>query len=162
MAELRRPNYVLFLEVKMKQMVDISEKNITLRAAKASCVFKASNETISAIKERQLKKGDAIETAKLAGISAVKKTPEVIIYAHPIKVTGIDFNFKFDLSSIAIECTVKALDRTGVEMEALVGAAAAALNIYDMTKSIDKRASVTDLLLISKSGGKSGDFIRQE
>lgn len=139
-------------------MIDVSDKEITLRVAKASCVFKANDETIQTIKDKRLKKGDAIETAKLAGINAVKRTPEMITYAHPIKVTGIEFDFDIKESSITIECTVKALDRTGVEMEALNGAVTAALNIYDMTKSIDRSASITDLKLLSKSGGKSGYF----
>lgn len=144
----------------MRQMVDISEKEITLRTAKATCTFNAKPETIEAIKDKNLKKGDAIETAKLAGINAVKKTPEIITYAHPIKITSICFEFDINTDNIVIICTVKAKDRTGVEMEALTGCAAAALNIYDMTKGMDRSSYISEIILLEKKGGKSGDYKR--
>ena len=143
-------------------MVDISDKEITLRKALASCVFKAQKQTIEMIKDKGLSKGDALETAKLAGINAVKKTPEIVIYCHPIKITSVSFEFDVGDDFIIIKCAVKGLDRTGVEMEALTGAMTAALNIYDMVKSIDRCAGITDLQLLEKSGGKSGDYKRVE
>ena len=103
-----------------------------------------------------------MELAKLAGIASIKKAPDIITYAHPIKVTSINFNFNIRTNAIEIFCEVKAIDRTGVEMEALTGVLIAALNIYDMIKSIDRSASITDVELLEKSGGKSGKFMRGE
>ncbi len=145
----------------MKQMVDITDKKKTYRYAKAKSELMASKEVIKRIKEDKLKKGNVFETAKLSGINAVKKTPESIIYTHPIKITAIDFNFEIKEESIYIICEVRADDRTGVEMEALTGAVTAALNIYDMIKSIDKSAKITNVQLMEKSGGKSGDYKRE-
>ena len=143
------------------QMVDITEKEITARRAVAVATLSAEKTTIEKIRDKSLTKGDALETAKVAGINAVKSTPKMIIYAHPIKITSINFEFDISAETIEIKCTVKTMDRTGVEMEALVGATVAALNIYDMIKSIDRQSQVTDIKLLEKSGGKSGEYVRK-
>ena len=136
--------------------VDISSKDVTLRRAVAESALTASAEVVQSIKTDNLPKKDALGVARAAGLLAVKQTPALIPHCHPISLTGIDFEFRFDEDSVIVRCEVAARDRTGPEMEALCGASIAALTLYDMIKGIFKGARITRTMLIEKEGGKSG------
>ena len=143
------------------KMVDISEKTGAIRVAVASGKVLMKSETLEAIKSVSLKKGDVIATARIAGIMAAKKTPDLIPLCHTILVDEISIDF--DLSgkdSIGITATARSTGKTGVEMEALVATSVAALTIYDMAKAVDKDMTITEVRLESKTGGKSGTYRR--
>ena len=145
------------------KMVDISEKAGTVRVAVASGKVLMKPETMTAIKSASLKKGDVIATARIAGIMAAKKTPDLIPLCHTILVDEISVDF--DLSGtdqVGITATARSTGKTGVEMEAMVAASVAALTIYDMAKAVDKGMTITDIRLESKTGGKSGKYQREE
>ncbi|HPX00115.1 MAG TPA: cyclic pyranopterin monophosphate synthase MoaC [Sedimentibacter sp.] len=145
------------------KMVDVSSKEETLREAAAyGCVYMKS-ETLQRIKEGTVKKGDVLSVAQVAGIMASKKTSDIIPMCHPIIISGCDINFNlnFDENKVEITSTVKTTGQTGVEMEALTAVAAAGLTIYDMCKAIDREMIVSDVMLMKKSGGKSGTFERK-
>jgi len=145
------------------KMVDVSSKEETLREAAAyGCVYMKS-ETLQRIKEGTFKKGDVLSVAQVAGIMASKKTSDIIPMCHPIIISGCDINFNlnFDENKVEITSTVKTTGQTGVEMEALTAVAAAGLTIYDMCKAIDREMIVSDVMLMKKSGGKSGTFERK-
>ena len=145
------------------KMVDVSSKEETLREAAAyGCVYMKS-ETLQRIKEGTVKKGDVLSVAQVAGIMASKKTSDIIPMCHPIMISGCDINFNlnFDENKVEITSTVKTTGQTGVEMEALTAVAAAGLTIYDMCKAIDREMIVSDVMLMKKSGGKSGTFERK-
>lgn len=143
-------------------MVDVSEKEITKRSATAKSEIKLTKDTLQLIIENKTAKGNVLETAKITGIMAAKKTSDIIPLCHPIKITKISIAFNIHKKEKTIEClcTVKANDRTGVEMEALTGASAAALAVYDMCKAYDKSMIIKNTMLLSKTGGKSKDFVR--
>lgn len=144
------------------RMVDVGGKEITAREATAEAVVSMRKETMRLIKEGAIKKGDVLAVAQVAGIMAAKRTPETIPMCHPIQITGIDINFRFiGDDRLGIEATVRTLDRTGVEMEALNAAAVAALTVYDMAKAVDRGMTIERVRLLRKSGGKSGDFVRE-
>ena len=142
------------------KMVDIGNKNETERIAEAVGKIKLSEETIQSIIKNQIPKGNVLSAAQLAGIMAAKKTHELIPLCHPLKITSIELEITPDLDNkcISIKSKVKAFDRTGVEMEALTAVIGAALTIYDMCKGIDKRMIIDDIHLLSKKGGRSGEF----
>ena len=142
------------------KMVDIGNKNETERIAEAVGKIKLSEDTIQSIIKDQIPKGNVLSAAQLAGIMAAKKTHELIPLCHPLKITSIELEITPDLDNkyILIKSKVKALDRTGVEMEALTAVIGAALTIYDMCKGIDKRMIIDDIHLLSKKGGRSGEF----
>ncbi|HJP65431.1 MAG TPA: cyclic pyranopterin monophosphate synthase MoaC [Actinomycetota bacterium] len=142
-------------------MVEVGAKDITDRSASAECVVVSTPEAVAAL-VRGTKKGQPLEAAKVAGLIAAKRTPELLPYCHPIALTGALVVVEPDEAAgrIRVEATVKATDRTGVEMEALTAAAVAALSIYDAGKQFDRAAEITGLHLVSKSGGKSGDYKR--
>ncbi len=140
------------------KMVDVSPKDETLRTATAKGFIRLKKETMELIEKGEMKKGDVLATAQVAGVMAVKKTPDLIPLCHPLRITGVDVEFEVEDDRIEITVTVKSLDRTGVEMEALSAVSAAALTIYDMCKWIDKSMRITDIRLIEKTGGSSGDF----
>ena len=144
-------------------MVDVGEKAVTERIATAGGKVLVNPETFRLIKEGGMKKGDVLGTAQIAGIMAAKKTSAIIPMCHPLMLTGIDidFNMAEETSTIEIKATVKCKGVTGVEMEALTAASAAALTIYDMCKAVQKDMIIDRICLLSKTGGKSGD-IRQE
>ena len=142
-------------------IVDIGDKASTKRRAVAQARLVAEVETIAAIMGGSLKKGDALAVARVAGIMAAKKTSELIPLCHPIALTKVAINIEAeDDDQIRIEATAETTGQTGVEMEALVAASTAALTLYDMAKAIDKAMTITNLMLVEKSGGKSGDFKR--
>ena len=149
-----------FDESGQAQMVDVGEKQVTERQATAQGRIIMKPETFRLITEGDVKKGDVLAVARLSGIMAAKRTSELIPLCHPLRLTSIkiDFTPKANTPEITILATVKANDRTGVEMEALVAVSTAALTIYDMCKSYDRGMVISDIHLFEKSGGKSGHY----
>lgn len=145
------------------KMVDVNEKEITKRVAKAFAKVIMSDEAFKAVKSNSLKKGDVLSTARIAGIQAAKKTSELIPLCHDIFISSVDVDFILEdkESSIEIFTTVKSEGKTGVEMEALTSVSIAALTIYDMCKAVDKGIVIFDIKLLSKTGGKSGNFLHK-
>jgi cyclic pyranopterin phosphate synthase len=144
------------------RMVDVSEKEISAREARAEGTVRLSPDTLRRIEDQGIPKGNVYEAARLAGIMAAKRTWELIPLCHPIQLTGIEVQFSADLdkSEIRIKSQVRTRDRTGVEMEALVAVTHAALTIYDMCKAIDRDMQILDVRLTYKSGGRSGTYER--
>jgi cyclic pyranopterin phosphate synthase len=142
------------------RMVDISGKEITERSATAQATIEMSPSTLDLIMNAGIKKGDVLAVAQVAGIMGAKKTSELIPMCHPIAITSITIGFDIDdeASSISVICTAKTRDRTGIEMEALTGAATAALTIYDMCKAVDRSMRVCAIELLEKKGGSSGTY----
>jgi len=144
-------------------MVDISGKGITERIASASATVKPGIKIFRAIKQKTVLKGDVLAAAKIAGIQAAKKTAELIPLCHNIFLSNVDIQFRLNSknSSIEIISYVKSTAQTGVEMEALTSVTVAALTVYDMCKSMSKKIEISGIHLISKSGGKSGNYRRE-
>ena len=144
-------------------MVDISEKNITTRAAYASCVVFLSEKAYQLVKKNQIEKGNVLNIAKIAAISASKKTHDLIPLCHQIPLSKVDVEFILndEKNTIKIQSTALTDWKTGVEMEALTAVSIASLTIYDMCKSVDKSIKITDIRLDKKTGGKSGTYIRE-
>lgn len=140
------------------RMADVSEKDITMREAKAYGIVYMSENTVDMIKSGGVKKGDVLSVAQVGGIMAAKRTSEIIPMCHPVITTGIDINFNINKDSIEIYSTVKCKGETGVEMEALTAVSAAALTIYDMCKALQRDMVIGEIKLLEKSGGKSGDY----
>ncbi len=146
------------------RMVDVSEKPATLRIALAQAIVFMKPETFENIRNQRVKKGNVLETARIAGIMGAKKTSELIPMCHPLNITHVHVDFFPDESKycIRIEAGVRIVGATGVEMEALTAVSAAALTIYDMCKSSDREMKISDICLLEKSGGRSGTFKRSE
>jgi cyclic pyranopterin phosphate synthase len=144
------------------QMVDVSRKPETQRTAVARASVTMKKTTLKRIKDHAFAKGDVLGVARVAGIMAAKKTPEIIPMCHPLQLASVTIDFTIDAkkNSITIESRVKVTGQTGVEMEALTAASASALTIYDMCKSADKEMVISDIMLVEKRGGKSGTFKR--
>jgi len=142
------------------KMVDTSSKSITARRAVASAQVLMSSETVAALKTHQTPKGDPLQAARLAGIMAAKRTADLIPLCHPLPLTHIDVQATLESDGISLLAEVSTNAQTGVEMEALTAVSIAALTVYDMCKAIDKRITITDIRLESKTGGKSGDYAR--
>ena len=144
-------------------MVDVTAKDETAREARARGSITMKSDTLTLLEEGKMAKGNVLTTAKIAGIMAAKKTGEFIPLCHPLKLTGINIEFEINRknSKIIIESQVRTLGQTGVEMEALTAVSVAALTIYDMCKAVDREMVISDILLLTKSGGKSGSFIRK-
>ncbi len=142
------------------KMVDVSQKNETERIARATGKVLMSAETLKLITEGKISKGDVLTVSRLAGTMAAKKTSDLIPLCHPLRLTNIEIKIEAipEENALSIISTVRAVDRTGVEMEALTAVAVAALTIYDMCKAVDKRMVITDIHLEEKRGGKSGEF----
>ncbi len=140
-------------------MVDVGGKNVTAREACAEGVIRMQRETLALILEGGHKKGDVLACARIAGIMAAKKTAELIPLCHAIPITAIEIELTPDETQSAVRCraTVRTLAQTGVEMEALMAVEIALLTIYDMCKAVDRGMTLTDIGLVSKSGGSSGD-----
>lgn len=145
------------------RMVDVTAKKPTERKAVAGGMISMNPETFNLIQNRKVKKGNVLETARIAGIMAAKKTAELIPMCHPLNITHIQVDFSPDVaaSCIRIEAAVRAIDQTGVEMEAITAVSIAALTIYDMCKSTDKEMTISNIRLLKKSGGKSGTYVRK-
>ncbi len=144
------------------RMVDVTKKKETLRTAKAQGVVVMNADTFEKILSRDIKKGNVLETARIAGILAAKKTPALIPMCHPLNITHVQVDFfpEPQTNTIRIEASVRLKGATGVEMEALTAVSVAALTIYDMCKSYDKTMTLSQIRLMKKSGGKSGDFFQ--
>jgi len=142
------------------RMVDVTPKDATHRRAVARCKVFMKPETTAAIANREVKKGDVIAVARVAGIQAAKRTSDMIPLCHPLLIGAVAINFEIAEDHIAIEAQVDTIDRTGVEMEALHACSVAALTIYDMCKSADRAMVIGDLTLWEKSGGRQGTYLR--
>jgi cyclic pyranopterin phosphate synthase len=143
------------------RMIDVGGKPVTLRTARATARLRALPETIRRIRSQELEKGDAIATARLAGIMAAKRTSDIVPLCHPLPLDSVELTLSFaELEYVVVEAVVRATARTGVEMEALTAVTAAALTIYDMCKSIDRGMSIEAVRLEEKAGGISGDYVR--
>lgn len=145
-------------------MVDVSAKQPSMRMAVAAAQVQLSHALLLAIQTGGVAKGDVLGVARLAGIMAAKRTPELIPLSHPLALHSVTVDFEPDqaLHRIEIKCMVRSFERTGVEMEAMTGAAVAALTIYDMCKGSDKSISIGEIKLLYKEGGKSGVYRREE
>jgi cyclic pyranopterin phosphate synthase len=145
-------------------MVDISAKSATLRTAIATASVYLSKEILGNIIEGKVAKGDVLGVARLAGIAAAKKTPDLIPLSHPLALHAVTVDFTTDMETgcVRVESMVRAFERTGVEMEAMVSASVAALTIYDMCKGADKGIRIGEVALLFKEGGKSGVYRREE
>src|SRR5256885_12744752 len=141
-------------------MVDVTAKPETPRQASAHGRVRTTAEVIDAIRDGRLPKGDVLTTAQVAGVMAAKRTPDLLPLCHPIALGGVDVSFDLGADDITITGTVRAVDRTGVEMEALTVVAVAALTVIDMVKGMDPAASVEHVAVTAKSGGKTGDWAR--
>jgi cyclic pyranopterin phosphate synthase len=143
------------------RMVDIAHKPETERRAVAGCRVRMGDEAARQMLEGRASKGDVEATARLAGIQAAKRTAELIPLCHPLRTSSVAVDFEFETPQVlVIRATVTGVDRTGFEMEAMVAAATAALTVYDMLKAVEKGIQITDLCLLAKSGGKSGEWKR--
>jgi len=147
-----------------KSMVDISAKDITVRTATATGGVILGQEVFEVLRQDRCPKGDVLETAKIAAIGAVKATPSIIPMCHPITIEAVKVEFVTDEANktVCASVTVKSSGKTGVEMEALTGTSAACLTIYDMLKYKGKDMVISQIKLLQKSGGKSGDYKRQD
>ncbi|MGW1837991.1 cyclic pyranopterin monophosphate synthase MoaC [Streptomyces sp. NPDC002067] len=142
------------------RMVDVSAKDVTARTARASGRVLVSPQVIALLRGEGLPKGDALATARIAGIMGAKRTPELIPLCHPLAVSGVTVDLTVADDAVEIAATVRTTDRTGVEMEALTAVSVAALTVVDMVKAVDKAAVITDVRVETKTGGKSGDWSR--
>ncbi|MGD0625124.1 MAG: cyclic pyranopterin monophosphate synthase MoaC [Thermodesulfobacteriota bacterium] len=146
------------------RMVDVSAKPVTHRVAVASGRVLMKAQTLQRIVNKEIEKGDVLGVARVAGILAAKRTGEMIPMCHPLALDSVEIRFRTDArhSQVHIEARVRSTGKTGVEMEALMATAAAALTIYDMCKAVDRGMTISDIKLMKKSGGKSGTYIRPE
>lgn len=142
-------------------MVDISAKATTVREARASGQISMSPKAIDAIKDGTAKKGDVLAVARVAGIMAAKRTSELIPLCHPVTLSSVSVDFDITSSAITVTVTARSSGQTGVEMEALTAVSATLLTLYDMVKALDKAMIMSDIKLLTKSGGKSGDWHRE-
>ncbi|MDY0389425.1 MAG: cyclic pyranopterin monophosphate synthase MoaC [Desulfobulbus oligotrophicus] len=144
------------------RMVNVGDKAATVRRATAAGAVTMSRQVYDMVRQGTAKKGDVLGVARIAGIMAAKKVDQLVPLCHPLNITGVDIAFSFSDAdtAVAIEATVSVNGTTGVEMEALTAVSVAALTIYDMCKAVDKTMVITDIRLLHKSGGKSGDFVR--
>jgi cyclic pyranopterin monophosphate synthase len=144
------------------RMVDVTDKKPTVRVAVAQGLVSMKPETFQLIRDQKVKKGNVLETARIAGIMAAKKTSELIPMCHPLHLTHVQLDFDPDEAHhrIRIEAAVRTIDQTGVEMEALTAVSVAALTLYDMCKSYDREMRISEIQLLEKSGGKSGTYKR--
>ena len=142
------------------RMVDVTDKESTVRIATAQGTVKVNSDTMALIRSGGMKKGDVLAVAQVAGIMAAKKTADIIPMCHPLRLSSVDIGFELTDTEIVIQATVKCKESTGVEMEALTAVSTAALTIYDMCKAVQRDIEITDIRLMYKSGGKSGVFER--
>ena len=156
------PELTHFNEEHRARMVDVTDKAITLRTAIAAGMIRMSPGTLALVRAGQMKKGDVLAVAQVAGIMAAKRTHELIPMCHPIALTAVDLSFTYEPCGIRITATTRCKGETGVEMEALTACSVAALTIYDNTKAVQRDMEITEIRLLQKSGGKSGDFVRAD
>jgi cyclic pyranopterin phosphate synthase len=142
------------------RMVDVSAKDVTVRTATATGRVLVSPEVVALLRGGGVPKGDALAVARIAGIQAAKRTPDLVPLCHPIAVHGVEVDLRVEDGAVHISATVRTADRTGVEMEALTSVAVAALALVDMVKAVDRAATITDVGVQSKTGGRSGEWHR--
>jgi cyclic pyranopterin monophosphate synthase len=142
------------------RMVDVTAKEATHRRAVARCRVHMASETAAKIASGQISKGDVLAVARVAGIQAAKQTPNLLPLCHPLLVGSVFVNFRIEDSYVEIEAQVDTVDRTGVEMEAMTAAAVAALTVYDMVKGVERGVTIEEVVLLEKSGGRSGTWRR--
>jgi cyclic pyranopterin phosphate synthase len=140
------------------RMVDVSGKDITVREARAAGRFVTTPEVIELLRRDGLPKGDALAVARIAGIAAAKHTPDLVPLCHPVALHAVTVDLSLTEDTVDIVATTRTADRTGVEMEALTSVVAAGLALYDMVKAVDRGAQLTDVRLLAKSGGRSGEW----
>ncbi|NSC22221.1 cyclic pyranopterin monophosphate synthase MoaC [Streptomyces albus subsp. chlorinus] len=143
------------------RMVDVSGKDVTARTARATGRVLVSPQVVTLLRGEGVPKGDALGTARIAGIMGAKKTPDLIPLCHPLAVSGVKVDLAVADDAVEITAQVKTTDRTGVEMEALTAVTVAALTVIDMVKAVDKSAVITDVRVEEKTGGKSGEWKRE-
>ena len=144
------------------RMVDVSAKPVTARTATAAARVLLSPECVAALRDRAVPKGDVLAVARISGIMAAKKTPDLIPLCHPLFLRGVDVTAEVTDDGVELTATVRTTERTGVEMEALTAVSVAGLAVIDMIKAIDRSAVITDIRVLAKSGGRSGDWRRPE
>jgi cyclic pyranopterin phosphate synthase len=144
------------------RMVDVAAKDITDRRATARAFVRVGPEVIEMLRGSGVPKGDALAVARIAAISGTKRTPDLIPLCHPIAVHGVDVDVVVEDEGVRLTVTVRTADRTGVEMEALTGASVGALAMIDMVKGVDRSAMIDEVVLLEKSGGRSGHYVRGE
>jgi len=144
------------------RMVDVSAKDVTAREAVATGRVLVSGEVVGLLRGEGVPKGDALGVARVAGIMAAKRTPDLVPLCHPLALSGVTVDLQVVDDAVQIMATVRTADRTGVEMEALTAVSVAALTVVDMVKAVDKGAVITDIRVESKSGGRSGDWSRTD
>jgi cyclic pyranopterin phosphate synthase len=140
------------------RMVDVSDKPVTARSATARGRVEVSPRVVELLRGDGMPKGDALAVARIAGIMAAKRTPDLVPLCHPLAISAVEVGLVVEDESVAIRATVRTTDRTGVEMEALTSVTVAALTVIDMVKAVDKHARITDVEVVAKSGGRSGDW----
>lgn len=157
-------DFTHFNEQGRAKMVDVGEKPVTQRTAVAAARVLVNGKTFSLIRTGGMKKGDVLTVAQIAGVMGAKRTPDIIPMCHPILMDGINLELHLDETqkSVEITATVSCDGRTGVEMEALTAVSTAALTVYDMCKAVQKDMTITDIRLVSKTGGVHGDYFREE
>ena len=144
------------------RMVDVSAKDVTVRTATATGKVLVSPEVVALLRDGSVPKGDALGVARIAGIQAAKRTPDLVPLCHPIAIHGVEVDLVVDDDGVRVSATVRTADRTGVEMEALTCVAVAGLALVDMVKAVDRAATITDVRVEHKSGGRSGEWRRGE
>jgi cyclic pyranopterin phosphate synthase len=144
------------------RMVDVSAKDVTQRTAVATGRVLVTPTVVGLLRGEGVPKGDALGVARVAGIMGAKRTPDLVPLCHPLAISGVDLDLEVRDDAVMITATVRTTDRTGVEMEALTAVSVAALTVVDMVKAVDKAAVITDIRVEAKTGGKSGDWFRQE
>ena len=143
------------------RMVDVSDKPVTARSATARGRVEVSPRVVELLRGEGVPKGDALAVARIAGIMAAKRTPDLVPLCHPLAISGVEVGLDVVDDAVEISATVRTTDRTGVEMEALTSVTVAALTVIDMVKAVDKHARITDVEVVTKSGGRSGDWSRE-
>jgi cyclic pyranopterin monophosphate synthase len=144
------------------RMVDVSGKDVSARTATATGRFLTTPRVVELLRRDGLPKGDALAVARIAGIAAAKRTPDLVPLCHPVALHGVSVDLQLGRSWVDISATTRTTDRTGVEMEALTSVVVAGLALYDMVKAVDRGAVLTDVRLLTKSGGRSGEWIRAD
>lgn len=156
-----RPKLTHVDETGAARMVDVGEKGTTRREATAECLVRMAPATVAAVRDASLAKGDALQVARVAAIMAAKRTPELIPLCHPLPITAVDVDFDLREDGVRVEVTARVTGQTGVEMEALTGAAVAGLTLIDMVKAVEKGVAIEGVRLLRKSGGRSGTWERE-
>jgi cyclic pyranopterin phosphate synthase len=142
------------------RMVDVSGKDVTARTATAAGRFVTTPQVVALLRRDGMPKGDALAVARIAGLAAAKRTPDLVPLCHPVALHGVTVDLELEDDAVTITATTRTADRTGVEMEALTSVVVAGLALYDMVKAVDRAAQLTDVRLIAKAGGRSGAWTR--